>query len=940
MLNLVNSLKNKLLYRVLLILPLIAALFAFCSNNEIHNDYNPILSPDTVFNRMSMEQKIMQLYIYEDDNPEAPFDKTVPQGISLSTNSFHQLRQRIAQLSDDHHHHSDQPKPIVITEINKPFNDLPVYMNHIAVLTTRDTALFRIWAEQTSDSLAKAGVTAVKGFFADFSSINARTTDKELFAKTAQARTAIEAFWQNGITVVIQSSTDQITDRARRTFVKKSIDSLTTLGKRLKSQFNTEYPDNALTFKHIDRTDEIISTIASNADIITGSFDPHLFLKTVEQVLKKNKRLRKIIDLKAYKIVKLKYWIDENHPQRPERNLQTRLAVWKAITGSNTCIYNTFGFLPVKDVTKLKIVQIGGTYLKGFVSEKYNYCDANMQYVDNNFEAVQKALKKTYNKDLVILINDKLSDIKVITQINNATRNNHSCVINFGNTDNLDKIKSSSLLQVYGNGFASGKFAAQALFGSLEVNGRAPVQLAHDIKAGTGKKIEVCRLQTLPLNIAGFNPSYCDTIDSIINMAISKNCFPGCQVFAAYKGKILINKGYGHYTYDTTSQAVTTNTMYDIASLTKITAATIIMMHLSGKKMLDLDKNMGEYFRDTTIDWTHLPADTIINPNDNTDTTFLRDIPERTIFGVPVRLLLEHKSGIYPYLPFTKILYYRSTKRRMLKDAGVKVERISADDLKQQAFDEFFTEKYTKRVAETKICENLWLKNVWRDSVDIFTRRLSVEEKKEYKYSDINMILLQKMAEEMLGTNADDFLQKNFYKPLGMYRTHYNPTRYYDKSLFAPTAPNLWTGEILQGDVHDPSAEILGGVSGNAGIFSTAKDLGVLFQMVLNKGTYGRTKYLEPDAIKQYTTKQPKTGRALGFDMYPSAYCADSASVKTFGHTGFTGTCAWVDPENEIVIVFLSNRVYPDEKNQNLNKYRIRKLINQAVYNGIANANK
>ena len=460
-----------------------------------------------------------------------------------------------------------------------------------------------------------------------------------------------------------------------------------------------------------------------------GDIDPETFLKTVHAAIKKNKKLRKVIDLKAYKIIKLKYWIAENHDPRPERDFPRRYAVWKAITGSNTCIYNTFGFLPVKDITNLKIVQIGGTYLNGFVSEKYNFTDANMQYVRNDYESVAKALKKTNNKNLIVLVNDKLTDIKVITQINNATRNNHSCVINFGNLDNLSKIKSSSLLQVYGDGFASGRFAAQAIFGSIEVNGKTPYQISPDIKAGTGKRTEVCRLQTIPLNVAGFNRAYLDTIDSIVNLAISNNCFPGCQVFAAYKGRIIVNKGYGHYTYDTTSQAVTTNTMYDIASLTKISAATIIMMHLSGKKMINLDKNIGEYFNDTTIDWTNLTADTIINPNDNTDTTFLRDIPERTIFGVPVRLLLEHKSGIYPYLPFTKILYYRSTKRRMLKDDGVKVERISAEDLKKQAFDEFFSEKYIKNVAESKICENLWLKNKWRDSVLINTRRLAVDAK-------------------------------------------------------------------------------------------------------------------------------------------------------------------------------------------------------------------
>ena len=935
MLHIIKLLKNKFIYCLAVLMPLSAAAFAFCAENNARLDFNPILSPDTLFNHMSVEDKIMQLYIYNAGYQTPTFGKNKPQGLIYNTDNFHELSKLINSITD-----TTIAKPLVITDISKPFVDFPVFLNYYAVATSRDTMLFRVWSEQMSDSLAKAGVTVVKSPYTNFSDITGRTTDKELFAKTANAKLFIKTMWQNGITVLIESDLSNITDKKRREFVQKSIDSLYTLGKRLYNYYKIDYPPNALIYKTLNRKEDIIKTIVSNADLIIGTLDPEIFLKTLHTAIKKNKKLRKVVELKAYKIIKLKYWVAEHHEKHPTRTLPRRLVSWKAISSSNTCIYNSFGFLPIKDINNLKIIQIGGTYLNGFVSEKYNFCTTNMQYVRNNYERVARALKNSSSKNLIVLINDKITDPKIVSLINNATRNTHSCVVNFGNLDNLNKIKSSSLLQIYGSGFASGKLAAQAIFGSLEVNAKTPFQIAHDIKAGTGKRIETCRLQTLPLSIAGFNPNYCDTIDSIVNMAISNNCFPGCQVFAAYKGRILINKGYGHYTYDSTSQAVTTNTMYDIASLTKITAATIIMMHLSGKKMINLDKNIGAYFNDTTIDWSNLPADTIINPNDNTDTTFLRDIPERTIFGVPVRLLLEHKSGIYPYLPFTKILYYRSTKRRMLKDDGVKVERLSADDLKKQAFDEFFSEKYIKNVAESKICYNLYLKNKWRDSVLINTRRLAVDAKQEYKYSDVNMIILQQMAEDMLGTNADVFLQKNFYQPLGMFRTHYNPTRFYEKNQFAPTAPNLWTDEILQGDVHDPSAEILGGVSGNAGIFSTAKDLGVLFQMVLNQGTYGRTKFLEPDAIKQYTTKQPKTGRALGFDMYPSAYCADSASVKTFGHTGFTGTCAWVDPENEIVIVFLSNRVYPDEKNQNINKYRIRKLINQAVYNGIANANK
>ena len=218
--------------------------------------------------------------------------------------------------------------------------------------------------------------------------------------------------------------------------------------------------------------------------------------------------------------------------------------------------------------------------------------------------------------------------------------------------------------------------------------------------------------------------------------------------------------------------------------------------------------------------------------------------------------------------------------------------------------------------------------------------RLNVSEKKTYKYSDVNMILLQMASENILKCKSDEFMKKTFYLPLGMRNTCYTPYRYFDTTRIVPTEKNPWTGKMICGDVHDPSAALLGGISGNAGLFSTASDLGVLFQMLLNYGEYGGQRYLDSLTVRKFTQKQPGTSRALGFDMTPSKFAAESASRSTYGHTGFTGTCAWTDPENKIVIVFLSNRVYPDANNQNINKYAVRKKICQTIYNGLGITNE
>ncbi len=232
--------------------------------------------------------------------------------------------------------------------------------------------------------------------------------------------------------------------------------------------------------------------------------------------------------------------------------------------------------------------------------------------------------------------------------------------------------------------------------------------------------------------------------------------------------------------------------------------------------------------------------------------------------------------------------------------------------------------------------ENVFLKKEIFDSIYLETRRLPVDPKQKYKYSDVNMVLLQwaldSICQRKFGQKVHEYLKDSIYLPMGLNKMDFLPYRNFDKNDIVPTSNCLWDNELIQGYVHDPSASLLGGISGNAGIFSNAKDIGVLMQMLLNNGSYGNHQYLKPSTVSFFTAMQKGTSRALGFDMAPNNYCSRFSSEQTYGHTGFTGTCLWVDPVNNIVIVFLSNRVHPIDNNQKINRFRIRQKVCDIVY--------
>ena len=255
----------------------------------------------------------------------------------------------------------------------------------------------------------------------------------------------------------------------------------------------------------------------------------------------------------------------------------------------------------------------------------------------------------------------------------------------------------------------------------------------------------------------------------------------------------------------------------------------------------------------------------------------------------------------------------------------------------QKQYEEYFSNTYIKDSSDIRLAKNLYFKNEYFDTVWRDTKQLPVFSRKVYQYSDVNMVLMQMAIDSLNNKDIDTYLKKAIYKQLGLKTITYLPLRYYGKHKIIPTEQdNSWRYGLLHGFVHDPSSALLGGMAGNAGLYSNAHDLGILFQMILNQGSYGGKQYIRTEIVEQFTRRFDDTQRALGFDMpNRKAIVGKKASQKSYGHSGYTGTCVWVDPDNQIVYVFLANRNHPKAENWRIVKYQIRERIHDAIYDAM-----
>lgn len=416
---------------------------------------------------------------------------------------------------------------------------------------------------------------------------------------------------------------------------------------------------------------------------------------------------------------------------------------------------------------------------------------------------------------------------------------------------------------------------------------------------------------TLP-EAAGINRTTLERIDNIVQNGIKSRAFPGCQVLVMKDGKPVYDKCFGTFTYGP-SPKVNRSTMYDMASLSKTTGTLLAIMKLYDSGKLSLEDKASQYL------------------------TFLRGTDKQNI---TLKQLLFHESGLPAYLPFYKLAIDKTNaKAAVMPQAEPSASNIITGSVfryKTGWVSRIPTVEYMAQVSDSFYLHNRFRQEAMQMIAD--TRLGS----KTYNYSCINFIVLKEIAEAISGMTLDSFLEQEFYAPMQLASLSYLPLRKHKKEEIAPTLKkdNL-RGNVVQGFVHDHAAAFMGGISGNAGLFGTATDVAAVYQMLLNNGELTGKRYLSEETCRVFTTTTSASGRrGLGFDKpVPSnpklSPCCPQAPTSVYGHTGYTGTCSWVDPENKLVYVFLSNRTYPDDGVNKLARMGIRTKIQEVIYQSL-----
>lgn len=421
------------------------------------------------------------------------------------------------------------------------------------------------------------------------------------------------------------------------------------------------------------------------------------------------------------------------------------------------------------------------------------------------------------------------------------------------------------------------------LAGKTQATGELPVTVSKDLSYGSTYK------NSSTTNRLVENEKLA-AIDSLVQDAISKKAIPGCQVLVAKNNEIVFNKAYG-LTAGEGSAPVTLDTYYDLASITKVSASTVSIMKLAEEGKVDINKTIGDY-----LPW--------VKGNQKATIT-LKD-------------LLLHQAGLYPYIKFYESLL--SPDKKLKKDLVTNVQDNTHNKM---------------------ITPSLYLLDNWKDTIEQKILNSAVTTPGKYVYSDNDFIFLGQIVEQVSGMTLNEYATQSFYSPLGMKSTGFLPLQKTNLDNIAATEiDNYYRNELIHGTVHDEGASVMGGIAGHAGLFSNASDLAKMYLMLLNKGKWEGKQYFKPNTVAQYTSYSTENSRrGLGFDKpeknnsnSKDPYPCLSASPSTFGHTGFTGTCVWADPESNLLFIFLSNRVYPTRDNKAFSNLNLRPNIQEAIY--------
>ena len=490
----------------------------------------------------------------------------------------------------------------------------------------------------------------------------------------------------------------------------------------------------------------------------------------------------------------------------------------------------------------------------------------------------------------------------------------------FGDHDVVDDVYDfPTIVLAYGRNRMAERVAAQLVMGGIGSSGRLPVSCTDRFCYSDGLQRKKVRVQYTVPEAVGLSSGQLARIDTIAELSIRQQTTPGCQVVVIKDGCVIFRRSYGYHTY-TKEKPVLGTDIYDLASVTKVAATTIGVMRLYDEGKIKLDTTLSAY----------LPG-----------------LEKSELRTVKIRDVLLHRAG-FPAVPpifryIRAVQKFRNNKGRISPvtiTAAVydtlfgKADVKEADTLYRYAYAPEQNKEYTLPVGE-----GIYMRSDMPDSIYQLVTKTKLVYPVAYKYSDMSMYIMMQVVQRITGKTLDEYMAASFYRPMGLVTMGYNPLQRFPKERIVPTEKDdIYRKQLIHGYVHDPTASVLGGVGGHAGLFSDAMDLAVLMQMVLNGGSYGGRQYFSSQTVQLFTSPQPESYRGLGWDHQYASHnpmIADSASVYTYGHTGFTGTCVWVDPKYKLVYVFLSNRVHPTAENKKLQTSAVRQRIHQVIYDAM-----
>ncbi len=656
-----------------------------------------------------------------------------------------------------------------------------------------------------------------------------------------------------------------------------------------------------------------LEVIKAGNDILLMPEDiPGSFLK-LKQAVTDGVITEERLDESVLKILKAKYWaglrkfspISTKNIQEDLNGADAEALHYRLVEHSTTLIKNESQVFPVVDLveTKIAYVKLGDDDNTTFINRLNDYAQVDVITAERLDEVVKKL--EPYN--LVIIGYHKSNENpwkgfkfknKELVWLQEIARNKPVILDIFASAYSLLDIKTftniESVLVSYQNSVIAQNISAQQIFGALTTKGRLPVSIHDEFSVGAGfNSTNLYRLSYgLPEQV-DMSSKKLERIDSLAKRIIKSKMAPGLQVLVARKGKVVYRKSFGYHT-DRKATRVQNNHLYDLASITKILGALPLIMKAEEDGEFTLETPIAELF------------------------PVLKNTDKKNI---TVKEALSHYARLKAWIP-----YYLQT----------------IDSVTQKPSRKYYRNKPSKKFS-VLVAKNLYLRTDYKDSMYQAIADSPLLKRKRYKYSGLVFYLFKDYFERINKKPMDQLNDSFFYKPLGSNTLGYKPLDNFSKKIIVPTERDLYfRNQLLHGYVHDQGAAMYGGVNGNAGLFSNANDVAKMMQMYMQEGYYGGKRYLKPETIRKFNHRyyaKEKVRRGLGFDKPQlnskvKATCG-CVSPKSFGHSGYTGTYTWADPETELVYVFLSNRVYPTASNKGMVKYNIRTIGQRFVQEAI-----